>query len=143
MNPSSSDRPARALVAHAFDRFAAGELEPLMTLLADDVVWEVKGSTSWSGVYTGKDALTQQLLSPLFAALSAPLVPRAIRIYADGTAVIVEWKGDALTQAGQPYRNDYCWICEMNGEKIARVSEYLDTALVETVLGDKNPGAAR
>lgn len=45
-----------------------------------------------------------------------------------------------MTKGGKPYNNDYCYVCEMRGGRVAQLSEYMDTALVESAL--EPPAAA-
>jgi hypothetical protein len=59
----------------------------------------------------------------------------ATRILADGDYVVAECQGDATTVAGEPYANTYCFVIRIVEGKLREMTEYMDTALVERVLG--------
>lgn len=48
-------------------------------------------------------------------------------IYCDGHTVILEERMRAMLAGGRPYDNDYCFFFELDGRRIARVREYMDT----------------
>lgn len=47
---------------------------------------------------------------------------------AAGTTVVVEESMSATLADGSGYTNDYCFIFELDGDRIRRVREYMDTA---------------
>jgi hypothetical protein len=49
--------------------------------------------------------------------------------------VVAECQGDATTVAGEPYANTYCFVIRIVEGKLREMTEYMDTALVERVLG--------
>jgi ketosteroid isomerase-like protein len=48
-------------------------------------------------------------------------------VYADGTTVILEERFRAQLPGGKPYENDYCFVFELDGQRIRCVREYMDT----------------
>ena len=46
----------------------------------------------------------------------------------------VELKADAMAKNGLPFKNEYCWVCRFEGEKIVEVKGYLDSVSVNKVL---------
>ena len=58
------------------------------------------------------------------------------RFIADGDYVVVEAHGSNTTKSGKPYNNHYCFVFRIDGGKLKEVTEYLDTELVTTALGD-------
>lgn len=107
---------------------------PFRAAMADDFVWRIIGSTAWSGTYVGKTDVRERLLKPLYAQLTSPSRITPTRILADGDHVVVECHGDAMTIAGDPYRNSYCLVIRMADGQMCEMTEYMDTALVERVL---------
>lgn len=79
--------------------------------------------------------MQQELFRPLFALFAEPYRATASRILADDDYVVVEARGKTTTKSGMPYNNSYCWIYRFDGGKIHEVMEYLDTDLVNRVLG--------
>jgi hypothetical protein len=47
---------------------------------------------------------------------------------------VVEFRGRAMTKAGRPYNNTYCYVFRLADGQVAEITEYLDTQLVATAL---------
>jgi ketosteroid isomerase-like protein len=67
------------------------------------------------------------------------LLPTGLRpiihnVMTAGDRVIVEWEGNALTSAGTPYNNQYCFIFRMRDGRISEVTEYFCNVLADRVL---------
>lgn len=127
---------------------AAGDADPaardralFIASLADDATWTVTGQYSWSRTFTGK----QSILNDLHGHVRTRLVERtrtiAHRFIADGDHVVVEAKGDNVTQEGMRYDNDYCLVFRLAGGRIREIREYCDSVLTEKALG-KFPATA-
>lgn len=58
-------------------------------------------------------------------------------ITAEDNRVLAEVRGANKTVDGEDYNNRYVFFMEFDGGKIKTVREYLDTALVEKVLGPR------
>ena len=114
---------------------ARGDMDTCFALLADDVTWTNIGSTRFSGTWTGKQALIEELLGPLFGRLKAGIVSELDRVTAEGDIVVAETRGHAETLEGVPYNNTYCQVIRIADGQIAEVKEYMDTALVDAVFG--------
>jgi hypothetical protein len=76
-----------------------------------------------------------ELIAPLRRALKPPLKSRAVRIVADGDIVVVEARGENVTREGMPYENGYCYVFEFRRGDVVALTEYMDTDLVNAVLG--------
>jgi ketosteroid isomerase-like protein len=124
----------KSMLKAAFSQLEHGNSETLRMLMAEDICWEVKGSTSWSQKFRGKATVLNDLFSVLAGNFATQYSNTASRIFADDNYVIVECKGKVKTIQGADYNNEYCWICEFSDEKLVAVTEYGDTALIEKVL---------
>lgn len=67
------------------------------------------------------------------------LVPGGLKfeilsVIGDGDRVAVEAEGNAVTNEGMPYRNQYCFVFELRGGKIAQVNEYFCNVHADEVL---------
>lgn len=124
----------KALMQRVFEELSQGNSSPFMDALGDDVRWTIIGTTRWSRTFVGKDAVLSELLQPLRALMAERIKVTARRILADGDCVVVEATGRAVTRAGVPYNNTYCWIFRFESGKVREMTEYLDTALVEAAL---------
>lgn len=114
---------------------ARGDMDACFALLADDVTWTNIGSTKFSGTYTGKKALVENLLGPLFSQLKAGIASEVEHLTAEGNTVVAQTAGTAETVEGVPYNNVYCQVIRIRDGRIAAVTEYMDTALIDAVFG--------
>jgi uncharacterized protein len=124
-----------------FSALAEGNPQPFWDSLADDVVWTIGGTTSWSGTFVGKAAVRNEIFKPLSVVLGGP--PRNVveRFLADEDCVVVLTRGDNVTKAGDRYDNVYSLVFQLAEGRVKKVTEYLDTALLERALGPR-PSAA-
>ena len=133
MNPTTENKQ---LLQHIFAALAQSDSKPLVDAMAEDFRWTVTGSTKWSRTYEGKQAVLAELFVPLRARIKDRVRTLAQRFIADGDYVAVEARGENTTKAGKPYSNRYCFVFRVSGGKLKEVTEYLDTELVTTALGD-------
>ena len=119
----------------AFRDFGRGEPGTLVALLAPDVAYTVIGTTALSGTLHGPDQVLTRLLRPLAAALATPLAIDIVSMTAEGDRVVVEARGRATLLSGAPYDNTYCFVFRLAGDRVAEITEYLDTALVARAFG--------
>src|SRR5881397_2452500 len=128
----------KALMTSVFADMAAGDGQPFMDALADDVRWTVIGSSAWSRTYEGKRSVATELMRPLFRQFAGEYRARAISIMAEDDRVVVEARGEVMTKAGRPYNQTYCYVFRMADGQVRELTEYLDTDLVNQVL--ESPG---
>ena len=110
-----------------------GDMEACFALLADDITWTNIGSTPFSGSFSGKDVLIEQVLGPLFGQLKAGIKPTIERLIGEGDHVVALTTGEAETHDGTPYNNSYCQVMRIRDGQIAEVREYFDTELTSAV----------
>ncbi|MGZ5195538.1 MAG: nuclear transport factor 2 family protein [Ramlibacter sp.] len=126
--------PNKQLLETIFAGLATGNSKAFVESLADDFCWTLTGTTKWSGTYSGKEAVMRELMRPLFVNFETRYTNTAQRFIAEGDWVVVECRGNVTTRRGQPYNNQYCWVCRVEGGKLKEVIEYMDTELVATAL---------
>jgi len=132
--PSAMDISGnKRIIQTFFDSGNCGDMESCFAQLADDVTWTNIGSTQYSGTYRGKAVLMEELLGPLFGKLKAGIFSTVDNIIAEGDMVVAQSRGTAETLDGRTYNNTYCHVFKLRDEKIAEVTEYLDTALINDV----------
>ena len=125
----------KQVVLDFYEAGARGDMDACFALLSDEIVWTNIGSTKFSGSFSGKQMLLEQLLGPLFGQLKAGISSEVERLTAEGDIVVAQTSGIAETLDGTPYNNSYCQIMRIADGKILEVKEYFDTALAETVFG--------
>jgi len=126
----------KQIMQNIFNELAQGNSRPLVESMADDFQWTVAGSSRWSGSFRGKDAVLNQLLAPLRAQIDGRIKTVPLRFIAEGDYVVVEARGNNTTKAGKPYNNHYCFVARLGDGKLREITEYMDTELVSSVLGD-------
>jgi uncharacterized protein len=129
-----TEQENKQIVGHIYAELANGNGVPFREAMADDFIWTITGSTAWSKSYRGKEAVSNDLLRPLFAQFKDRYTNTAERILADGDYVVVQCKGRVTTISGQPYNNSYCLVIRMDDGKMKEMIEYFDSALVDRVL---------
>lgn len=132
----NSDENKR-LLQHVFEGLAAGDSRGLIESMAEDFRWTVTGTTRWSGTYRGKQAVLDDLFGPLRGKIvdRVRTIPR--RFIAEDDIVVVEAQGRNVTRSGAAYDNRYCFVFRVADGKLAEVTEYMDTDLVNAALGDR------
>jgi ketosteroid isomerase-like protein len=126
----------KQLLRQIFAEMAQGNSKPLVDAMADDFRWTVTGSTSWSRCYDGKESVLKELFGALRATLEGKISTVAVRLIAEDDLVVVEARGNNITRTGKPYQNTYCFVVRMAGGKLRELTEYCDTALVTSALGN-------
>jgi uncharacterized protein len=119
----------------AFAGLSQGDPRAFVGLMSDSFVWEIPGTSAWSGRWEGKTTVRERLFAPLFERFEGTYTNRALRFIADGDLVVVECRGAVSTKTGGRYDNTYCYICRFEGDQLVELTEYMDTALAEKALG--------
>ncbi len=121
-------------IQRIFDALSEGNGEPLMDAMAEDFCWTNPGTGNWSGTYRGKEVVRRDLLAPLFAQFADRYTNTAQRILADGDYVVVQCRGNVTTKTGAHYNNAYCFVIRMADGMMKELTEYSDTALIDSAL---------
>ena len=125
----------RELVESVFAALAHGDPRPLLSSMRDDCTWTIAGTASWARAYEGRQAIVEELFARLTSRVAPPIRIVPDRIVDCGDTVVVQAHGANTTQEGEPLENSYCFVIEVVDAKLAALTEYTDTALVERVLG--------
>jgi uncharacterized protein len=129
------ETPRRQL-EYIFAETSRGNGQPFLDALAEDAQWTIIGSTGWSKTYRGKSQILSDLIAPLCRVLAAPRKSHALHMIAEGNMVAVQGQGENLTRNGRKYENTYCWIFAFREGQVSAVTEYADTELMRSVLGE-------
>ncbi|CCH01102.1 hypothetical protein FAES_3093 [Fibrella aestuarina BUZ 2] len=120
----------KQLMETIFAELSAGNDQPFLAAMADDMQWRWMGSGQWAKTFQGKQAVVNDLWGAVKTTLLPPYRATATRIMADGDYVVVEATGNNSTPDGKIYDNRYCWVCHIEGGKLRAINEYMDTELV-------------
>ena len=126
----------KQLMQEIFAAMAEGNSRPLVDAMAADFCWTVSGTTRWSKTYAGKQAVLTELFGTLRSRIAGHIRTVGDCFIAEDDLVVVEAHGNNTTIAGKPYNNRYCFVFRLSGGKLTEVTEYMDTELVTTTLGE-------
>lgn len=126
----------RELLRRVYAGVSRGDPQPLLNALADDACWTIIGTTALSGVFHGKAEIMEELLTPLRARLAdGPIRFEPEGFIAEGEHVVMLAKAYATARSGAPYNNTYCIVARIVDGRILEITDYIDTALIDAVLG--------
>ena len=117
----------KQMVTSTWQAFVKGDLKTAFANMSDEVSWLIPGNLNdLSGLHKGKSAILE------FARNAARTFPNGLqsqinRVYGDGDTVAIELTNRGKLANGRDYENEYCVVCELEGGKIRRVREYVDT----------------
>jgi uncharacterized protein len=107
--------------------FSRGDVDGLLAAMTDDASWWVSGGLQgMSGTYE------KATLGELLRSATAFYEEGALRItptsmIGEGNHVAVEAEGYATMKNGRVYQPRYHFLIEVEGDKVRRVREYMDT----------------
>jgi ketosteroid isomerase-like protein len=158
-------RIARALVAMAkgdagmsdtkkaafavWSAFASRNADKIREVLTEDVKWIAPvGNATQVALGLPSDFLeTREGIVAFLVQHFRRLFPEGgkfefTNVVAEGNTVIFEQRMTAETINGRCYDNRYCWIFEMDGKRVHRIREYMDTyAGYRMIFADDAPRA--
>lgn len=124
----------KTFITQAFAKWAAGGSTFFQDVLAEDVVWTIKGTSPAAGTYKGRAVFIEQAVAPFAARLSSFVKPKVNDIWADGNNVVVYWDGAAVAKDGKPYNNSFVWIFRMQDLRATEVIAFLDLTQYDDVI---------
>ena len=125
----------KALLRRVYEEISRGNPALLMDTLADDIRWTIIGTTALSGVFNGKQEVAEKLAVPLRARLDGPIAFTLDDFIAEGDQVVMRARGHATAKSGKPYNNSYCIVARIVDGRIREMTDYVDTALIDSALG--------
>jgi ketosteroid isomerase-like protein len=122
------------LVTKTWKDVVAGNVEAAAANMSDEVSWMIAGSLPGvSGVKKGKAAV-KEFIGGIRKAFPQGLNSQISKVHSAGDTVIVELTNTGKAFNGRDYRNEYCFLFEIEGGKIRRVREYVDMLTVKEAL---------
>lgn len=123
------------IVSEALAGFELHFRDPAKVLehFTEDLDWWIAGSAKTSGRMDRAAMIAMLEGLPSYTDSGMRLTPNSFVIERNRAAV--EGESWMKLKDGRIYRNLYHWLFEFRGDKIAKVREYLDTALVEELVG--------
>ncbi|GEL16829.1 nuclear transport factor 2 family protein [Pseudonocardia asaccharolytica] len=124
---STLEERNKQIVAEFMEVFSSGDVDGILSCLADDAKWWVAGSIP--GISGTKDKAG---FKEMVSGIAESTTTGAIRLTplgftAEGDRVAVETESYTELKNGRVYNNLYHFLFEVRDGKIAAVKEYLDT----------------
>lgn len=123
----STEARNQALVAEFMEVFGKGNVDDILSYMADSATWWVGGTMEGISGTKDKKAFGEMLsgLSSLTKTGAIRLTPTAWTC--QGDRVAVETESYSELNNGRVYNNEYHFVFEVRDGKIQSVKEYLDT----------------
>ena len=113
---------------------AAGNADAAAANMSDEVSWMIAGNLPGvSGTKKGKAAV-KEFIGGIRKAFPAGLNSQISKVHSAGDTVVVELTNTGKAFNGRDYRNEYCFIFEVEAGKIRRIREYVDMLTVKETL---------
>jgi uncharacterized protein len=120
------------IVKKMWTAWCAGELEPALAAMADDITWSIPGSREVSGRHEGKASM-RQLFAEVHALFRGALQVEYHKLHAADDSVVAEMTIKGTANNGRPYENAYCIVFDIANDKIQNGRVYVDMAEVAKV----------
>jgi uncharacterized protein len=127
-------------VKQLFAPLEQGDAEGFFKHVADQVDWTVMGTHPLAGRYASKEAFLNATFRRLSRVMNGSVALKTNNVWVDGDTAIVELSTSSTAKNGQPFNNQYCWVCRFEHETIVEVRAYLDSELVKEVIEQNEQG---
>ena len=142
MTTSAKDRAAGVWKA-----FASRDADTIRAALTEDVVWTApeRNATQVAlglpvDMLETRDGIVTFLIEHVRKLFPQGAQFEFTTVIAEGETVVFEQRMRASTVNGRDYDNRYCWIFEMEGARVRRIREYMDTFRgYQMIFGDEPP----
>ena len=121
-------------VQRAWSAFASGDADRIRDAFTSEAEWlapprnATAEALGISHHMIGADAIARFLAVDFPRLYARDVDVEFTNLLAAGTTVVMEETMTATLADGSDYVNDYCFIFELDGDRIRRVREYMDTA---------------
>jgi ketosteroid isomerase-like protein len=119
------------VVLSAIAALSAGDYQGYLAHLSEDVRFYTIGTTRYSGLIVGRDAVWSEVLAKTTKSIGeGGYREEILRIIGEGEVVAVQSRGYEKTSNGQDYNNEYACFYVVRDGKICEINFYLDTELL-------------
>lgn len=127
-----SESDSKSIVLAAWKVFGSRDQARIERVFTEDAEWFAPPDNATAVALNGPSHLVGNTRIAYFLACEMHQVFRDIQIefrgvHGDGKFVVIEERMRATLPSGAGYDNDYCFVFELEGERIRRVREYMDT----------------
>lgn len=130
--------------------FSSGDRQTIHDVLTEDVEWIAPPGNATAlaldvtSHMVGKAAISGFLLEDFPRLFGNGMDIKVLSVTSEDDRVVYEQRHCARLSNGRAYDNTYVFIFEMEGRKVRRIREYMDTnAGAAMIFGDNPPGETR
>jgi uncharacterized protein len=117
-------------VRDIWEAFARGDMKKVFAAMPEDVTWKLPQG----GQLRGKPSILH--LARVSAGKLRGYRTEIRRTHCDGDSVILEMTNRGTTPEGKAYANKYCFVFDLEGDKIKSITEYTDQLTLKDAVGD-------
>jgi uncharacterized protein len=129
----------KAVVRRWFDAVNRGDEGEILTLTAEDFVFQTMARQPEWLLYTWNREQFSKVPSSMSAVLTAPIQLKIIDMTAEGERVAVEAETDSEMLNGRRYNNAYHFVFKLRDGKFIEVREYSCSHLAQGCFGAVTP----
>jgi hypothetical protein len=122
----------KAIVTGFFDALNSGDIDAIFNTYAEDGCVQTMGDTLISGTFSREQIAASA--GGIFDVFPDGLTYTVLGMVAEGDKVAVEAASKGEHISGQTYSNEYHFLFELQGGKLLKLKEYMDTEQVTDVL---------
>jgi ketosteroid isomerase-like protein len=118
----------KALARRWVDAINSRDGEALRSILSDDFLYSGMGRTPKEmAVRWSKDQMLNSVMHLGVDHMKKPVVMTVVSAMGEGNWVTLEMEGQSETKDGRIYANAYCFLYEIEGDKIKAIRDYCCT----------------
>ena len=122
----------KAIVTGFFEALNSGDVDAIVNTYAEDGCVHTMGDTLISGTFSREQIAASA--GGIFDVFPDGLTYTVLGMVAEGDKVAVEAASKGEHISGQTYSNEYHFLFELQGGKLLKLKEYMDTEQVTDVL---------
>ncbi len=127
------------IVREAFSNWSAGN-GSILDLMPPDGTVVIPGIAPHCGTFSKKQFVTEVAV-PFMQRFSQPPRPRPIKMWEEGSDVVVLADAEGTTIDGKPYTNRYVFVLEFQDNRLMKATEFLDMAAFNAVWDSVEPAS--
>lgn len=126
-------------IKEKFSDLSSENLPAFLECFKDDLKYTATGTAGrFCGTYNSRNELFQKIYAPIIACLAGPMSAEVTNVCVCGEWAVIELTATGPTKNGKIYRQEMCWVCRYEGDQIAEMRYYGDTAATERLLNENS-----
>ena len=116
------------VVKGVYGAFARGDVPGVLGAFTDQIEWYEAEGMPYGGLYRGGDAVAQNVFGPITEDVEDfAVTPEEFMTSDDSVAIVVRYTGTGKI-SGKPLDLQAVHVMDVEGDKIARFRQFIDTA---------------